>query len=256
MILAIAKNSFLILQRDKIFIPVLIALAVCGLVASMSSDWSIENLFDTSIMIGTLSFHSIGAVVSIFWGVRLFGNTMSDGSIEVELSSSIARYKWALGKFLGFSYVLILIAILFAFMWGTILYVQDNLYYFLEPHFINFTTHFVLWLVLGSMSFFVSTLVNQGLAVFASFSLWIAGMISPLIIVAIKGPNLHSDSFMAEQIAKIWDLQRLNLLERSLDYSSMLSWSEATPNILYGLFLTVFFLSATCYRIEKMDLSR
>lgn len=256
MLLAIARNSFLILRRDKIFVPVVVVLTFCSLIATIASEWSLSNLFHTTIYLNTFSFHLLGTAIGIFWGVKSIGSCIDDGSIEVELAGPCPKEIWALGRFLGLVGVILSISLLFLAVGTLFLAGSGNLEFVTSAQALAFLGQVLTVLVIASLAFMLSTFVNQGLALFATFSLWIAGMLSPMVLLAVQTNINDLFTIILEKFVVVWNLQRLNFVEAALNTKSPLVLNDVLFNFVYGMCLLGFFLTVTALRIRKMELTR
>jgi small neutral amino acid transporter SnatA (MarC family) len=83
----LTKESFLMLRRDRIFFPIIIAGLSIAVFANIASNWSMEDFDKILFVVGIAGFRITGGIVSILWGVRLITDPLQDRSIELRIAA-------------------------------------------------------------------------------------------------------------------------------------------------------------------------
>ena len=249
----IGANSFLLLRKDRIFWPLIVGGAILIIAAKTVSSWSISDFEKTLMNTGLFFTHLTGTMVAIFWGTRTITEALNDGSVETQLASPISRTEWVIGKTLGLWMVLFTIGVVFVGFWQLLFYLTD--WGWLKPkHLYAMAFQLLHWMVMGAMAVFLASLSQGALALFASVSLWVAGMASSFIAVAITTHAGPIEQALVTGIAMVWDLNRFNLVELAATWNSQVDASALMLNLAYGLGLLLFFLFCSSLRVKKMDL--
>src|SRR5690606_34381136 len=106
----IAWETFVLLRRDKIFVPALVISLLISVLANLASDWSVEDFEKILFDIGFFGFQMTGSLVAIFWGAKIISDSRQEGSLEVQLAAPISRGSWIIGKYAGLCLCLVVLA--------------------------------------------------------------------------------------------------------------------------------------------------
>ena len=251
-LIAIVRETFLRLRRDKIFAPAIIAgLSLLGL-SGLASYWGIEEFFKILYDLGTTAFQLTGATVAIFWGNKIISDSRQEGSLEVQLASPVSRSTWIIGKFLGLSLALILVALIFILGWEGI-YLGYHMGLMPSHDLIIFAYLTLSWLVMGAISILFASFANAGVAMFCSAWMFLTGLISAPIAQALAPETPESTKKIVEILASLWNLHLFNL-------STLITQGEPLDQLLlasrlgYGLLLIGFCVSLSCLIFQNRDL--
>ena len=253
-IYVIAKETFVLLRRDKIFLPLLI-FGLCLLYfASMMQDSSSDELVKVMLDMGASGFFITGILVCLLWGIKSICESRKDGSIELQLVSPVTRSQWLIGKYLGLCCSL--------FMLGVILYVGFQVLLYLDfkrmltwGQFLIFVYMFIGWLVFAAICTFFASFCNTPSATFSSFCLWILGMLSGLLVNTLPPRNIGTwvETFV-KMLATFWNFQRFNLIEYTYYGATFPPASDLMWFALYGLSVIALLLSVAAIIFSKRDL--
>lgn len=195
-----------------------------------------------------------GGAVAMLWGVRMIADPIKDRSIELRLASPSARFSWLMSRFVGLSFCLILMGLIFAGVWQGLM---------LLNHFGSMTNLqnwaiglLVLeWIVLGSLALLLGTLAGLSTALFSAFALWLTGLVAPLV-AATMGPN--SDPFqkqVVEFIANIWNFQRFNLIDQLEIGSNHVLLNDLYPRLEWAGCVLAGCLTLAAWAFQKKDMT-
>ena len=253
----IARETFVLLRRDKIFLPMIVVGLCLVFFSSMMQSSSADELVKAMFNMGTAGFFFTGIVICLLWGIKSICESRRDGSIELQLTAPVTRSQWLIGKYLGLCCSL--------FMVGVILFVAFQLMLYLDfkelmswKQVLVFVYLFIGWLVFAAICTLFSTFCNTPTATFSSFCVWVTGMLSGVIVATI--PPRSEDSLLESSVkvfASFWDFQRFNLVDHAVEYwgvdtfppPSDLLWFAA-----YGIAVVVFLLSAATIIFSYRDL--
>ncbi len=248
----VAKETLLLLTRDRIFLPAALAGALFLQFAQVASEFGIQNFTQIMFDVGNFGFHLTGAIVAILWGSKMIADSRQEGSIEVQLSSPLSRPAWLVGKYLGLSGALIPIGLLLLAVWNVLLYF-NRFPLMTEKHAIIYGFMILGWLVIASSAVLFSAVAGSAVALFCTFTLWVSGLIGTAVFQALPGaPGTEMTREILKFISRIWDLQRFNLSEfvlKDLPPESIL-WDHG----LYGICLIVALLTFACLFFTRRDL--
>ena len=193
-----------------------------------------------------------GAFVAIFWGTKMVSDSRQEGSLEVQLASPISRSSWLLGKFLGLSFGLILLAILFLIAWQLV-YFGWRMGWLKSSELAIFGLLTIAWFILGAMAVCMATMASSAIALFSSVWLFVCGLLSGPIMQALAPDTPESTRRLVEGLAGLWNLQVFNLANYGAGPQS-LSQIELLNRLGYGFALIVFFLGTACLVFQKRDI--
>ena len=250
----IALDSFLLLRRDKIFLPAAVGGLGIAILANLASDWSIEGFIKILFDIGTFGYHFIGSIVAIFWGTKLIADAKSEGAIEVQLASPIPRPIWIIGKYLGLVISLVFLGIILLAIWQGIMLINDFGMMTLNQ-LATFMYLSLAWMVLGAVSIFFSTFSGQATALFSSFSVWIVGLVISLINGTLPPDSPQFTKSVIGFFATFWNLQRFNFSDKIGVEGIELSSNELFWSAAYGIALIVVFIFSAGLIFRNRDLT-
>jgi len=249
----LSSESFLLLRRDRVFMPIVFAFVLVAVFANIASDWSVEDFSKILLDIGTLGFQLTGSVVAIFWGVRLLATARTDGSIEAGLTAPVSRTSWLIGKYLGLALSLALVGILMIVFWQILLFINEW-GVITQAQLILFLFLFISWLVMGACSLFLATFTSPGLATFASLTLWLVGNATHAVASTLRDDAPSILKSIVLWTAKIWDLQLLNLVQFAT-VEPMLPTIDLYYRASYGILLILLFLTTACLVFNNRDIT-
>jgi ABC-type transport system involved in multi-copper enzyme maturation permease subunit len=251
-IFAVTQETYLRLRRDRIFMPAAMVGAGLILLSGLASYWSVEDFYKILFDLGTTVFHLVGVIVAIFWSIKLIHDTKQEGSVEVQLAAPIRRSEWILGKFLGLSLALTLLATTFLLSWQIIFWG-----YGLGWIGVRSVTVFGIlglsWLVMAASSILMATMASHAVALFAAIWLFISGLISAPILQSLSPDTPAWLQGVIAWAAGLWDLQFFNLHEIGSGRLEV-SWSLVQPRLIYGAALLGTLLSLSCVVFNRRDL--
>lgn len=248
----VTRDSFLLLRRDRIFLPAAIGGTIIAFFAILAGDWTIEDWHKVLFDIGTFGFNIVGSLVAIFWSTKSVADARAEGSIEMQIATPVSRSTWLLGKYLGLVLCLALLAAILLPILQAIMLI--NQYGYLTPgQLIVFAYLFLGWCVLGSMGIFFASFCGQGTSLFSSISAWLVGLAIPYVAAALSPETDRVTRIFVERVAWAWDLQRFNLTEAIISHQpgliALLRW-----NGYYGLTLIILLLTSAMLIFRRKDL--
>lgn len=251
--LVLSWQTFLMLKRDKIFIPMLFIAFLLFSFANLASRWGIE-IFDKILFdIGFFTYHFTGALVAIFWGTKLISDAKKEGSLELELAAPVSRGIWLMSKFMGLVFALLIVGIIFTVMWQ-LLVIAAGWGWFKMQYLIVIALLTLEWVVVASLSIMFSVFTHSSaLALFFTLCSWLIGLVSFSIYYNLTD-NVHELSKkIVEIIAIVWNLQKLNLSDLALS-SEFISMREIFWRCLYGVILIAIILSVSVFVFKRKDI--
>lgn len=256
-ILIIARETFVLLRRDKIFLPLVVVGLCLVFFSSMMQDSSADELVKTMFNMGASGFFFTGIIICLLWGVKSICESRRDGSIELQLAAPVTRSQWLIGKYIGLCCSLLLVGIILFAAFQLMLYV-DFKKIMTGKQVLVFVYLYIGWMVFAAICTFFSTFCNTPTATFSSFCVWVTGMLSG-VIVASAPPR--SDGSIVEtlvkMIASFWDFQRFNLVEHAVRYSGPETFPPPSALLwfaTYGIAVVVLLLSASTIIFNHRDL--
>ncbi len=251
-LIAITKETFLRLRRDKIFSPaILVGLSLLGL-SGLASYWGIEEFFKILYDLGTASFQLTGSTVAIFWGTKLIADSRQEGSLEVQLASPVSRSVWLLGKFFGLSLALTVLALIFLIGWQGVFW-SYGIGWLSARDLLIFALLTMSWFVMGATSILFASFTSQGVALFCSGWSFLTGLVSAPIAQALAPETPAATRKLVETLASFWNLHLFNL-------SSLYTHSEPLSDLFlltrfsYGFLLIALSVSLACLLFQNRDL--
>ncbi len=251
-ILVLANETFLLLRRDKIFLPIIFSGLMITLLANLASDWSIEDFSKILFDVGVFGFQLTGSLVAIFWGTKLIHDSAQDGSVELHLAAPISRASWVIGRYLGLAASLTSMAIIFLAFWQSFMLLND--FGLMTPkHFAIFGFMLQGWLVLAAMAMFFASFCGSGIALFSSVSLWFAGLVTNLVYQNLPTNTAEHTKAIVNTLARVWDLQQFNLISEVYTRDIMIT-SELWYRFTYGAGLVAILITFTSIWFSKRDI--
>jgi ABC-type transport system involved in multi-copper enzyme maturation permease subunit len=247
----VTMQTFILLRRDRIFWPALGASLLISAVAALFSSWGTEDLVKMRYDFGLFGFQLSGSAVAMLWGVKMISDARQDGSMEVQLAAPVSRGVWLVGKYLGLGACILLISSLFMTVWQAMLLALG--YNLMQgPQLLAFAMMVLGWMVTGALAVFFASLARAPLAIFATVSTWIAGLISPLVGQATTHDTPLPIRLVVATITRYWDLQQFNLVDKALD-PAMPSLRFILDGGLYGIILIALLISLASIICSRRD---
>ena len=248
----VARETFVLLRRDKIFLPMIVVGLCLVLFASMAQESSLDELEKVLFDMGTTGFFFTGIIVCLLWGIKSVCESRRDGSIELQLVAPISRGQWLLGKYLGLCISLLLVGIILIIAFQVMLYL-DFREFMSWKQLAIFAYLFLGWLVFAAICILFATFCNTPTATFSSFCVWIIGMISGILVETMPRGSTAFMKGLVKSIATFWDFQRFNLTA----YASTNDFPP-TANLLwfalYGFATIALLLAISTVVFSKRDL--
>jgi len=246
-------ESFLLLRRDKIFLPAVIAGVLIVVLANMASDWSIEDFDKILFDIGTFGFHLTGSIVALFWGTKAVVDSRKDGTLEVDLAAPVSRTIWLMGKFLGLCFSLGFLAIILMIIWQGVM-ILNQFGWMTWQHIIVFFYLWINWIIVGAVATFFATFCSNAVALFSGLCFWLIGLSSASARQMLSPETPEPTQYIVKSIARFWDLQQFNLSNYIIG-SEFPSVYELSWRLFYGVLLVLLLSSMSCVIFHKRDLT-
>lgn len=248
----LAKSTFLLLVRDKVFIPAIVIGLIFVLTAIMISDWSVEDFVFIVFQIIAFGYHITGGVVAMIWGSKIISESKMQGAIESQLATPISRSTWLVGNYLGLSITLVI-------LWSLMLVLSQGVMLFYKYGWMSESQYScliligILWQVIAAFAFLFGSFCGSAITLFGTIGTWIAGISVGIALTSITPRTNPIMATAIQFVAKFFDLSRLNLSNFLYD-GGVIARSQFVLHGLYGVFLTVILLVITCIIFEKKDL--
>ena len=209
----LTKESFLILRRDRVFLPIIFIGMIVSVFANIASNWGVDNYQKILFDIGLAGFRLTGATVAMLWGVRMIADPLKDRSIELRIASPSARFSWLMSRFIGLSFCLVLMGLIFAGVWQGLMMLND---FGQMTNLQNWAIGLLVleWIILGALGLLLGTLAGFSTAFFATFALWITGLVAPLVAATLGANSDPAQTQIVEFVANVWNFQRFNLIDQ------------------------------------------
>ena len=247
----VMRESFLLLRRDKIFLPAVVAGVLVTIFANVASDWGIEEFRKILFDVGALGFHITGSLVAIFWGTKTVSEARSDGSLEIQLAAPISRVSWLVGKYLGLLLGLIFFWVLVLIFWQCIM-LLNNFGPLEEPQFMFFVFQLIEWALVGAVAVFYSTFAGVTIALFATISTWMAGLVSMPVSQNLPPQAKGLAVDVVQGLARFWDLRQFNLAGYATGVEKI-SPGEIQVRGIYGILLILIVITVSCIFFRRRD---
>lgn len=231
----IALENFRLLRRDRIFVPAIFVCVLVAALANLASDWSIEDFRKILVDIGYFGFFVMGNAIAMFWGVKTLADARASGSLEVQLAAPVARATWLIGRYAGLGAALLLLALPMLGFWQALM-LLNAFGWMTPPELIAFAFIPLSWLVSAALAMLLATFCGQGVALFGTASLWIAGLSTRLVANSLPEDASQETRRVVLALARYWDLQQLNLVDFASGMASIGN-DELVLRASYGLAL-------------------
>jgi ABC-type transport system involved in multi-copper enzyme maturation permease subunit len=245
------RQSFLLLRRDKIFLPAVVAGVLVTMFANLASDWGIEEFRKILFDIGALGFHLTGCLVATFWGTKTISEARSDGSLEIQLAAPVSRVSWLVGKYMGLVMGLVLLWILTVIFWQAIM-LANNFGLMEKPQLMFFAFQLIEWALVGAVAVFYSTFAGVTIALFATISTWLAGLVSFPISQNLPPFADGLSVAVVKWLARVWDLRQFNLTSYATNLETI-SAGELQVRAGYGITLIFLIITVSCIFFRRRD---
>jgi len=250
-LLNVTLQTFLLLRRDRVFVPAVVAGVMIAAMANLISDWSVEDFSKILYDVGAFGFHVTGNIVAIFWGTKIFGDARTEGSLEVQLAAPINRTTWLTGKFLGLSISLVFLWLILLVFWQGLM--KLNYFGWLDARQgVFFIFQLLGWLVVAAIATFFSSFCSATVALFSSFCLWLAGIATALVAGSLSSNTPEVTRKFVEGLAQVWDLQQFNLV-RYVVTEPPLPLHELGWRASYGVILILLLITTGSIIFSRRD---
>jgi ABC-type transport system involved in multi-copper enzyme maturation permease subunit len=247
----VALEAFLLLRRDKIFVPAVVIGVLVAAFANLASDWSIEDFGKILFDLGYFGFHTAGSLVAIFWGAKAVTDSRQEGALEVQLAAPIGRSTWITGKYLGMVLALLLYAVILLAIWQGLMLAND-FGLMSRPQLAAFGFMTLSWLVAAALATLFASFCRQAVAMFATLSLWVVGLMSSLVAHALAPDTPQATKTFVNTVARLWDFQQFNLIAQASS-GTMLAKTELWWRAGYGGLLILALITVACVIFERRD---
>jgi ABC-type transport system involved in multi-copper enzyme maturation permease subunit len=250
----LSKESFLILRRDRIFVPVIVAGLAIAYFANLATGWGLEDFKKILFDIGLAGFRVTGAVVAILWGVRMISDPLQDRSIELRLAAPSARFIWILSRFTGLSICLLSTGAIFTGVWQVLMSL-NNFGAMSNAESWALGLLVLEWLVLGALGILMGTLAGFSTALFVTFSAWIAGLMAPLVAATMDPAIDPTQKRFVEFIADVWNFQRFNIIDQLESGTRTVTLSDLIPRLTWAGTVLLGCLVLASWVFQEKDLT-
>ena len=247
----VMRESFLLLRRDKIFLPAVAAGVMITIFANIASEWGIEEFRKILFDVGALGFHLTGCLVAIFWGTKTVSEARADGSLEIQLAAPIGRVSWLVGKYLGLVLALIFFWLLVLVFWQGIMFAND-FGGMTQPQFMFFVFQLLEWSLVGAVALFYSTFAGVTIALFATISTWMAGLVSLPVAQNLPYGAEGWAVDVVKGLARFWDLRQFNLSGFATGVEKI-GPGELQVRGVYGILLILIIMTVSCIFFRRRD---
>ncbi|MCY4443823.1 MAG: hypothetical protein OXC44_03365 [Proteobacteria bacterium] len=216
---ACMRETFTILRRDKVFIPMFVGLVILFFLATFISEWSLDNPRIIYFNMTQTMIRLTGGAIAILFGTKMLHDSYISGSLETILSRPINRSVYLLGSYSALVLCFLLYSIGAGLSWWVINKFFFNSAVTLPTEFIFWgcTFAFIEWCVLGAVAFTFASLCRFGLAILSTLLLWVVGLLSGVMSLSLEG---LTDSYslllpVVHGVAKFWSFDRFTLISYS-----------------------------------------
>jgi len=249
----ISWETFVLLRRDKVFVPALVASLLISAFANLASDWSVEDFTKILFDIGFFGFHLTGSLVAIFWGAKIISDSKQEGSLEVQLAAPISRSTWIVGKYVGLSLCLMTLGLILYVIWQGLM-LLNNFGWMTQNQTICYLYMVLSWLVQGALAIMLASFMGQAIAMFATLCLWLTGMSSSLVANTVSPDSSYLLKTFVGGIARFWDFQQFNLID-FIQNNNWLESRELAYRAAYGVLLILVQLSLSVTIFSNRDVN-
>ena len=233
-IYTIAMITISQLRRQKIFASFLCFSIVILLGSQLLSQWMLEDKFQLAQDLCTALLHLGGTLCALYWGSQILGKSQDRA---IFLCGPIRRWEWFVGRYMGLACTLCLCCASQYILWeGLVLAIYPE-HASWAGSLILFATHLIGWLSAAALSACLASIAEQQFSFFASLSLWLCGLMLPLIPAAEPSP--------ATFIGKVWNTQVFNTAVSSVGL---------VHTLIYGLSLILGCLLVAIWSVSARDI--
>jgi ABC-type transport system involved in multi-copper enzyme maturation permease subunit len=250
----LSKESFLMLRRDRIFLPIVIAGFAIASFSNLASGWGIESFEKILFDLGLVGFRLTGGIVAILWGVRLVTDPLQDRSIELRIATPASRVVWLLGRYTGLAICLIMTGVIFAAVWQLLMFMNQ---FGTMNNLQSWSLGMLLfeWLTLGAIGLSLGTLSGFSTALFVSFALWITGLIAPVVAATLDPTVAPLQKNLIDFMAKTWNFQRFNLVDQVTAGTHTVIMSDLLPRLTWAGCVMTGCIALACLAFQEKDLT-
>lgn len=208
--LIVVVETFLLLRRDKIFYPTVLALLAISILAQIVSEWGIEEFDKILFDLGLLGFHLFGNFIALFWGVKIIQDSASMGTVEVQLAAPISRFAWINGKYVGLCCCLLVIGAIITGLWQVMM-LLNGLGIMSSSQLLVFLLQELGWMVVASIALFFASFSGFAVAIFSALGVFILGLSLKMVSMSLPVDSSLVIKELIGYLAHFFDLQRFNL---------------------------------------------
>ena len=217
--MAVTRECFLLLRKERAFQTILIGLTVFILVAKLVSDWAFTNPSGVFFNMAQIAFRFTGTFIALYFGIKMLHDYRVSGSVETMLSRPVSRSAFLQGNFLALTLLLLFYGLCGGLGWlATVRLFSLGV----PSEFLAWGVmmSFGEWLLMGSLAVLLATVCGFGMSLFAGCSLWLIGLLSGVLALSLDTAYGGQSSLapLAMWIAKVWSFDRFSLMNYSRDF--------------------------------------
>lgn len=252
--LYIAYETFVLLKRHKIFVPMIVVFACVCFVSTLATGLAPNEFRKVLFDVGIAGLHGAGGLIAIFWGAKAMTDSRQEGSLEVQLASPISRSTWLLGKFLGLVGALVALGLIFCALWqGVMLALGFGWMSGNELAALGFIV--LVWTILAGLVIFFSSFCNLPVAVFSCLCAWGLGMSSEFLARGFPPNAPGFTQSLVTGLTRYWNLQRFNLSD-ALGQPAFPDTANLLWRLGHGVALVGVIMIASMALFKRRDLVR
>ncbi|NRA44359.1 MAG: hypothetical protein HRU09_05320 [Oligoflexales bacterium] len=242
--IALSQQAFLNLRRDHLLTAGVMISITLTFMAHIIDSWTLQESYQLLYDILSFSLNFFGSMIAIFWGTSCIGIERKS-HYTVSLSGPVSRSLWLLSQYTGLFMALFGLIILNALIWQLSLLVLGYPAMSLEQITI-FPLHFLSWAIISAAAVFFASFCSRSASLFCSWSVWIVGLVAPLVPIPKNDPLLE---FILKFIRLFWNLQYFNISS-----NSGISIDSFLLTVSYAAALIACFLFAASHIFSQKDL--
>lgn len=250
---AIAHETWILLRRDRIFVPFILMVILVTTIANLASDWAIEDFTKILFDFGAAGFHITGGLVAIMWGTKTLIDSRSQGAVETQLATPVSRATWLVGKYLGLASMLVALALVFIAVWQSVMAI-NKFGIMGKPELIMFGFLVVDWLIVAAMAVMFAALMSSAVALFSCAMLWVVGLSAPSIQLVMAPDADPTAKVIVGGLAKYWNLQQFVLSDYLNSPGVFPTAHDLEMRLLYAGCLIGIMLTAGAVGFSRRDL--
>lgn len=253
----IAREAFVLLRRDKVFVPAIVVSVAVAIFANLASEWAVEEFYKILFDVGAAGFRLTGGLVAVFWGTKAVTDSRQEGALEVQLAAPVSRPAWLIGKYLGMAMALALLAVTMLASFQAFMLLND-FGTLTKDQLLAFSLLVLEWLVLAALATLFATFCRQAVAMFATLSLWVAGLGSAVVYRTLAPESNAAMKSVVGGIARIWDLQQFNVVDGAIPppgtpYATFPAAADLVWRGAYGFILIAILMTIGAVVIARRD---